>query len=373
LASNSALEKTWRAEDDLSPSQLDRTEVAPVKSPVASRPWKAIIPFSIMIGLIAGAVLFLIWSRTRPKDPWTPPPGYKAEYEPGAAPNALPVALVRDGGTVTKTNGDKLVPRYIHITGREFRMGNDFDLNNARDDDEDQPAHLVKLSDFYIQESEVTNGELEAYFIANEFDLDHRPARWKEVCERLKKAGRDPTLHPAVGITHELAEAFARWVGGKLPTEAQLEYAARSGGKKLRYAMSHDKKPTKHLANVDSIGELGSGMTTMEVRHYPDDKTEQGIYDLTGNVREWCRDVWADYVATDEPVIDPVGPAAPKGAKPSYVVRGGSFATAADIHTTRPRRIAPKDPSDRASSQMAEDGTSDDVGFRVVIEWPRKP
>jgi serine/threonine protein kinase/formylglycine-generating enzyme required for sulfatase activity len=373
LVSNNALEKTWRAEDVTSPSPLDQTEVAPPIRPISHRSWSAFIPLGIMIGLIVGVVLLAISWRPRPQARWTLPPGYTAEFEPGAAPNALPVALVRVGGTITKTNGDKLVPRYIHIPGGEFRMGNDFDQANARDDDEDQPAHLVKLSDFYIQESEVTNGELEAYFIANQFDLDHRPARWKKVCERLIKAGRDPTFHPAVGITHKQAEDYARWVGGKLATEAQWEYTARSGGKKLRYAMSHDAKPNMRDANVDSTGQLGSGVTTMEVRFYPKDKTEQGVYDLTGNVREWCRDVWDDYVATEEPVIDPVGPPAPKGAKPSYVIRGGSFATPPDIHTTRPRRPDPKDSQDHAITQMAEDGTSDDIGFRVVIEWPRKP
>ncbi len=371
LANSDALEKTWRAGDELSPSQLDQIEVAP-KRRVRSRTWKAVLPYIMIIGVI-GVGLPLAFSLTRPKPAWTVPPGYKAELEPGAAPNVLPVALIREEGTITKSNGDKFVPRYIHITGREFSMGNDFDSINAQPEDEDQPAHLVKLLDFYIQESEVTNGELEAYFIANQFDVDQRPARWIEVCERLKNAGRDPKLHPAVGITHELAEAYARWVGGKLPTEAQWEFAARSRGQKLRYAMAHEKKPKMRLANVDSLGQLGSGSTTMEVRYYPEDKTEQGIYDLTGNVREWCRDVWADYVATEEPVIDPVGPTPPKGARPSYVIRGGSFATTADIRTTRPRRVDPKDLTDRANAQMGEDGTSEDVGFRVVIEWPRKP
>jgi serine/threonine-protein kinase len=376
-AQDKALEKTRLGAEDTSPhlKQPHLKQPHGLVSPPLVRPsrWKALIPLVLMVGLVAGVIVLSIAWRPPPKPPWTLPSGYEAEVEPGAPPGALPVALVRVAEPIKKSNNDKYFPRFIRIPGGEFRMGNDFDLGNASNNDEDQPAHPVKLSDFYIQENEVTNGEMEAYFIAIQMKVDDRPARWKEVCEKLRVAGLDPTLHPAVGISHHLAENYARWKGGKLPTEAQWEYAARSGGKKVRYATERDVVPSKRIANVNSLGELGSGITTMEVRHYSKDRTEQGIYDLTGNVREWCRDIFADYVATDELAVDPVGPAPAQGAKPTYVIRGGSFATPDDIHTTRPRRLDPTDKGDHARSQMDEDGTSDDIGFRVVIEWPRKP
>jgi eukaryotic-like serine/threonine-protein kinase len=327
----------------------------PPTKPVPAR-WRALLPLAIMLGLVALGV-YLATKRTLPR-------GYRAEYAEGTSTGALPSALIRvsDGA------------RFIHIPGGSFRMGNDFDMVNATNDDEDQPAHPVTLSDFYMQETEVTNGEMEAYFIANLIERKNRPVRWQAVYDRIKNAGRDPKMYPAVGITHELAEAFAKWVHGKLPTEAQWEYAARSLGKDQHFVWGNEPKPSKRFANIDSLGDLGDGMTTLEVHKYPMDKTEQGIYDLTGNVREWCRDVYAKYKETDEPERDPDGPDSPKPGRPEYVVRGGSFASWPDkVFTTRPRRVDLKDNQDRAVAQFAEDETSDDIGFRVVIEWPRKP
>jgi serine/threonine-protein kinase len=248
-------------------------------------------------------------------------------------------------------------------------MGNDFD-RTARNDDEDQPAHPVTLSDFYLQETEVTNAEMMAYFIANRVDVADRPARWKAAWERIEKNGHDPARYPAVGIPHDLAERYAQWVGGALPTEAQWEYAARSRGKPNPYVWGSEPVPDSKLANVDSLGLIGQ-IPTSEVGKYPRDRTEQGVLDLTGNVREWCRDVWTRYVASTEAIEDPHDPAASTvGAGPSvFVVRGGSFAFWKDkTRTTRPRR---PESSDLTAENLAQDGSADDLGFRVVLEWPR--
>ncbi len=92
---------------------------------------------------------------------------------------------------------------------------------------------------------------------------------------------------------------------------------------------------------------------------------------MAGNVREWCRDVYAEYTGSDKPTIDPQGPEPPQGGKVDYVIRGGSFRTYADQnHTTRPRH-AQKD--EVTGEQLADNGSADDVGFRVVLEWPPRP
>jgi serine/threonine-protein kinase len=280
----------------------------------------------------------------------------------------------KESGSDKEPGQESYKPRFIHIPAGKFRMGNGFDTASSSPDDEDQPAHSVMLSDYYIQEHEVTNGEMEAYFIAKGIEPKDRPARWRAVYEKIRSVGRDPKMYPAVGITHAQAETFAEWVHGKLPTEAQWEYAARSLGKDQRFVWGNAPKPSKRFANIDSLGDLGDGMTTMEIHKYPMDKTDQGIYDLTGNVREWCRDIYAVYEELEQPVRDPDGPDPPKDGRPEYVVRGGSFASWPDkVRTTRPRRVDLKDSQDRAVAQFAEDETSDDIGFRVVIEWPRKP
>jgi serine/threonine-protein kinase len=173
-----------------------------------------------------------------------------------------------------------------------------------------------------------------------------------------------------VGVPHDLAEKYARWVGGALPTEAQWEYTARSGGKPLPYVWGKEPGEIKKNANIDSIGILGN-IPTMPVGSFPGDKTEQGVLDLTGNVREWCRDLWARYVDTGSPEVNPSGPASSEGATGEHVIRGGSFLTFADMfRTTRPRR---QDKDAPTAGELAEDGSASDLGFRVVLERPARP
>src|SRR5262249_5665086 len=154
--------------------------------------------------------------------------------------------------------------------------------------------------------------------------------------------------------SHELASEYARWVGGALPTEAQWEYAARSGGQPRRFVWSGDQKPSHRLAHIDSLGD-NAYLSTRTVGTLPQDRAELGVWDMTGNVREWCREPWSRYALSQEPLRDPEGSAPARGAgQPlEFVVRGGSFATFADqFRTTRPRRI---EKDDRAAAQLERD------------------
>ncbi len=284
------------------------------------------------------------------------PPGYRAESRLVTV-NGLPRVLIRE------PDG----PRFIRIEGGDFRMGTDDDPDVEGKGD-DQPAHPVTLSDYYIQATEVTNGEMEAYFIEQKIALEKRPGRWLEAVKRIDNAGFVAKEYPAVGITHELAERFARWRGGRLPTEAEWEYAARSRGQKRLYVWGDEPMPDNSMANIESFGTYG-GFDTVEVGKKESDRTEQGILDLTGNVREWCRDLWAPYPSSTAPLRGPQGAAASEKGKGEHVVRGGSFATFKDqFRTTRPRRLLS---GDTAFKQVAEDGSSVDLGFRIVLEWPR--
>ena len=255
--------------------------------------------------------------------------------------------------------------RFVRLTGGEFLMGD----ASGSENDEDRPAHRVVLSGYYLQETEVTNAEMEAYFRAKLIGMKDRPKRWREAVEALEKAGRKPDRHPAVGIPHAMADDYARWVGGRLPTEAQWEFAARSAGKPIPYVWGDHRVSSKTNANLNTVGSFD--VPTAEVGSYPKDRTEQGLLDMAGNVREWCRDRWAYYEATSAPARDPSGPPARAGEDGPYVVRGGSFQTFADaIRTTRPRRPRPDEDGSRTAEQVAEDGSSGDLGFRVAIEWP---
>ncbi|SIO05792.1 serine/threonine protein kinase [Singulisphaera sp. GP187] len=292
---------------------------------------------------------------------------------PGLAPGLPKGYVAAEGARIVNGHPSLIVrqsdkTKFILLEGGEFKMGNDGFDSSAGPNDEDQPAHRVVLSDYYLQETEVTNGELEAYFIANHVKEADRPKRWTRACQRIDRSGNYPTLYPATGVTRELAEKYARWVGGRLPTEAEWEYAARSRGKPNPYVWGTEPKPSLSMANVDSIGQLGPIPTSM-VGAYQKDRTEQGIVDLTGNVREWCRDVWAPYASSTDPIKNPVVTTVPNTGSLQYVIRGGSFAVWSDrTRTTRPRR---PETDDQTTSELAEDQTAEDLGFRVVIEWPK--
>ena len=147
-----------------------------------------------------------------------------------------------------------------------------------------------------------------------------------------KKRGanwRDPKFsqdenHPVVCVSWNDVVAFAEWLSKKsgysfrLPTEAEWEYACRSGGKKVKYGtgtgdISHD------LANYYGTGGRDRWKYTAPVGSFP--PNELGIYDMCGNVWEWCEDWYDKNYYGRSPKNDPQGP---KNGK-YRVLRGGSW------------------------------------------------
>ena len=158
---------------------------------------------------------------------------------------------------------------------------------------DERPQHRVTLSPFLIQEHEVTNEEY------RRFDPSH---------------GRfAPDKQPVVNVSWYEAIAYAAWLGGSLPTEAQWEFAAR--GQSGRTYPWGEEDPTCARANFD---ECKAGLRPVEVGH-DQGKTPEGVYDLAGSVWEWCRDWYRPY--PDQGQTDPLGP--PTGS--FRVKRGGSF------------------------------------------------
>jgi serine/threonine-protein kinase len=279
------------------------------------------------------------------------PDGYEPDSDKGKV-GVLPMVLQKDGA------------RFLLIKGGEFVMGA-FDETIKDFCPGEKPGHLVRLSSYYMQETEVTFGEFNHF--CEETHRDRHDADLKNGysyawdAQRMKMREAELRGHPAVGVPRKLAEAYAHHVGGELPSEAQWEYAARSQGKKRLCVWGENPFPK----NVNLHKAIVVGYDTLPVGLSTDDRTEQGVLDLAGNVREWCRDVWKTYPQV-EPALDPVQKPAADDANPDYAIRGGSYKTPSE--TGRSTWRCNLDGAESLAYQAKNDDYDDDLGFRVVLE-----
>ena len=182
--------------------------------------------------------------------------------------------------------------------------------------------------------------------------------------------------HPVVHVAHADAQAFARWAGKQLPTEAQWEFAARGGLDSADYAWGNELAPDgAMLANYwqgffPFHNELRDGWArTSPVRSYP--PNAWGLYDLIGNVWEWTDDVWAwpgegqgsggCCGASPGAGADSARHATTPGVITRKVIKGGSHLCAENY--CRRYRPAARHP------QAVDTGTSH-IGFRCVLRLP---
>ena len=181
-----------------------------------------------------------------------------------------------------------MVPKgLVSIPAGEFQMGS----NDPEALNHEQPVHTVYVDAFFMDEHEVTNLEYQEFVLANpEWQREQIDSEFHDG-EYLKlwrgRRGNDypkgKADHPVVYVSWYTAMAYAEWVGKRLPTEAEWEYAARGGlaGKKYPWGDVFEfDKPDK--ANLGNIGD------TTAVGKYP--PNGYGLYDMTGNVWEWCLD-----------------------------------------------------------------------------------
>jgi serine/threonine-protein kinase len=243
--------------------------------------------------------------------------------------------------------------RFRLIGGGEFSMGSDDEEFKGQPE---SPGHKVHLNTYYIQESETTIGQVEAY-------LEYTGSPSAEIAltnyRDAKAAMRIPNLqelftYPAVALSRKLCEDFAHVLGAELPSEAQWEFAARSRGDRTKYVWEGLEFNVGD-ANVESL--RAGSINTDPVGKHAKDVTRQGVADMAGNVREWCRDVRANYDAAGGVPTDPVTTSF--DADPSFAIRGGSYTTP---------RWAARTVSRPREAQAPNDEDFDDVGFRMVLE-----
>jgi len=167
--------------------------------------------------------------------------------------------------------------------------------------------------------------------------------------------------HPVVHVSWNDALAYASWCGGRLPTEAEWEYAARGGLPAARYPWGDELVPDgEHRCNIwqgrfptRNTGEDGY-LATAPVSAY--EPNGFGLYNTSGNVWEWCADWWSTAHAPDA-VRDPTGPTTGTGK----VMRGGSYLCHASYCNRY--RVA-------ARTSNTPDSSSGNQGFRVAYDGP---
>jgi serine/threonine-protein kinase len=280
------------------------------------------------------------------------PENYQA-VDPGDDVNGFPRVIARADGV-----------RFIRIAGGVYQQG-DFRPGTPMDDKKQSPCtpHPVEVADFYIEETEVTNAE-----IARFVDPDAEREKWQRAFSQMSKDMTEKVARdcPAVALNWATAEKYARSVGGRLPTESEWEYAARSGGQERYWATR--RRSTKGAHPKANLLEANSDSPAPVMSFKGEDETDQHVFDLTGNVREWCADPYRTYAELvqnhpdkDQAMKDPglgldiatIDPGV------EHVVRGGSFLLDSQSAMT----------FNRDAAKAAEENI--DLGFRVVIECPR--
>lgn len=196
----------------------------------------------------------------------------------------------------------------VDIQGGTFMMGCDEKSGNCESDEQ---QHRVTVSDFRMSKYEITFDLYDAY--CDSIGL-----------EKPDDNGWGRGNRPVINITWREANNFAQWMGGRLPTEAEWEYAARAGGKG---AFGKSNCLSKSQANFDgSVETMRCGeelflKRTQPVGSYP--ANAYGLHDMYGNVFEWCSDWYGNY--PQGTTINPTGP-----TEGGYKVnRGGSWANPA--------------------------------------------
>lgn len=189
-------------------------------------------------------------------------------------------------------------------------------MGSAEGSAEELPIHEVSVDAFYLDQMEVTNRQYRQFVEATGY---HSEGRW----ERFATPGREG--HPVVSVTWTDAQNYAAWAGKRLPTEAEWEYTARAGRPDAVYATDGDGKnasdTTSNFGTFDipPKTEPLEGIQTKPITSYP--ANPWGLYDMAGNVAEWCADWYDPYYYKVSPRENPTGPAFGRGR----VLRGGSW------------------------------------------------
>jgi formylglycine-generating enzyme required for sulfatase activity len=212
-------------------------------------------------------------------------------------------------------------------------------------------AHQVTLNDYWIDQTEVTNLQYAMCVEAGDC-LSPTTCSWGEPTYEDESYQN----HPVICVTWQMASTYCEWAGGRLPTDAEWDYAAR-GPERSSYPWGNRFDETlsnfcdascSHEDAISSDFDDGYSLTS-PVGHYPDGASWCGALDMSGNVWEWVADWYAPYGTEDQE-----NPAGPSGGV-ERIIRGGSWYDTPDFNRADHRH--PFEPE--ASYHL--------IGFRCVV------
>ncbi len=179
------------------------------------------------------------------------------------------------------------------------------------------PVHRVYLDAYSIGIFLVTNVQYLDFVRAKDRPAPRNESRVKYTLWKGDTVPESIRQQPVINVSWYDARAYCRWAGGRLPTEAEWEKAAR-GPDGLRYPWGNDK-PTPSHANY---GQPWNGDRTLTpVGHFEKSKSPYGIHDMSGNVWQWTNDWYAEHYYKESPNKNPMGPKRGR----NKTVRGGSW------------------------------------------------
>jgi formylglycine-generating enzyme required for sulfatase activity len=257
---------------------------------------------------------------------------------PTSTPQATPTPTATP--IVTRVReADRMVQ--VWVPEGSFEMGSEDGDPDA--DEHELPKHTVTLDGYWLDRTEVTNEQYAAFLneVGNPtedgmpwFDITTHPWRIRQHDNLYTARGYED--HPVAAVTWYGARAYCAWVGGRLPTEAEWEYAARGpeahiypwgntfDGTRLNYC---DRSCPKDWGDAEVFND-GYEMTA-PVGSYPQGASWVGALDMAGNVSEWVNDGYSSDYYSVSPPRNPMGP----GTIDVRVMRGGSW----DCRTTSVR------------------------------------
>ena len=274
-------------------------------------------------------------------------------------PGAYSILVEKDGYEPISISGEggpgqviekQLVQKKIEIVPMVLVSGGTFSMGSSSGESDEKPVHQVTVSSFMMGKYEVTQEQYQKVmgtnpsFFTNGADAPKRPVErvsWYDAVSFCNKLSEMEGLQKVYTMNGTNVQADFSRNGYRLPTEAEWEYAARGGSQSRTYSYSGSNNPDQ-VAWYDQ----NSGSTTHQVGTKA--ANELGLYDMSGNVWEWCWDFYGTYPNGAQ--TDPVG----ASSGDSRVFRGGGWYNSAEsLRSAFRNRIYPG-------------GSFSFLGFRVL-------